>query len=225
MPKPSRASSPRATGVVLAWDDELLLGSRFTHRIDARGVATEVVLAGGRRLDSATLSGLACRLTHLLPLQFATAAEADRDYAAMESQALLLSWLASLRCPVLNRASPRGLAGPVLGALEWSALAAASGLRARRIRTGGREELEAEPVEDPTRILLVVGERVLGDVREDEAAACVSLSRRVGCPVLGVELAGPRGSGPALFCGAEVVPRLGAEGAAAVAELLTGGQL
>lgn len=130
----ARELAARAAGTALVWEDELLLGSRFTHRLGGGEIRTEIVLAGGRRLDSAALRGLACRLTHTLPAQFAAAPGPDRDYAAMESHALLLSWLASLRCPVVNPASPRQLGGPALGLLEWFPLAAASGLRCRRIR-------------------------------------------------------------------------------------------
>lgn len=218
----------------LAWEDELLLGSRFTHRLNEHGVGTEILSAGGRRLDSSSLRGLACRLTQAMPPQFASASQADRDYASMESHALLLSWLASLSCPVVNPASPRSLSGPALGPLEWLPLAAASGLRSRRVCLAppgeppphdGWErlvgELWAEPVGEVAQ-LLVVGERVLGEAGAEERAACVRLARHAGCPLLGVELAADGAAAPRVFCRAETRPALGPEGAAAVAELMTG---
>jgi hypothetical protein len=253
----ARELAARAPGTALIWEDELFLGSRFTHRLGDGDIRTEIVLAGGRRLDSAALRGLVCRLTHTLPAQFAAAPGPDRDYAAMESHALLLSWLASLRCPVVNPASPRQLGGPALGLLEWFPLAAASGLRSRRIRllpsgapppgsgwqavaadlgsastaapigaeSGYAEagaQLWAEPIEGAVAQLLVVGDRVLGGDGGEVAEGCVELARRAACPVLGVHLAAAPDDGPRVFCGAETMPRLGPEGAVAVAELLTG---
>jgi len=251
-----RASAPE---VELVWADELLLDSRFTHRVDEAGVETEIACAGRRRLDSHELFGAACRLRHSLPPQFAGAPDTDREYAAMESYALLLSWLTSLDCPLVNPPSPGGLSGPVLGLLEWLALARASGLRSRRLQLaapgaqpppaewqavtgslaasstatfgvpppeipGEGQELWLEPVEGPAREALVVGERVFGEVTDEEATACVELARRAACPVLGVHLAAPTADGgeTSVFCGAQTLPNLGREGAVAVAELLTG---
>jgi hypothetical protein len=235
----ARELSLRDPDSFLAWEDELFFGSRFTHWLDERGVGTEILCAGGRRLDSSTLRGLACRLTQTMPPQFASAPQADRDYAAMESQALLLSWLASLSCPVVNPVSPRSLTGPALGLLEWLPLAAASGLRSRRVclvPPGARPphdgwelpagefggQLWAEPVGEVAQ-LLVVGERVLGEADAEERRGCVRLARRARCPVLGVRVAAAAdGTGPRVFCAADTRPALGAEGAAALAELMTG---
>jgi hypothetical protein len=58
----------------------------------------------------------------------------------MELFALLLSWLASLPCAVVNPPSPRGLAGAERSPLEWLGLAARCGLptRATRLTTNAR---------------------------------------------------------------------------------------
>jgi len=254
----ARELALRDPGSFIAWEDELLLGSRFTHRLDEGGVGTEILCAGGRRLDSSSLRGLACRLTHTLPPQFAAAPQADRDYAAMESHALLLSWLESLPCPVVNPASPRSLNGPALGLLEWLSLAAASGLRSRRVALAppgapppyegweplagdlgsattalptaangdgadGWGQLWAEPVGEAAE-LLVVGERVLGGASAEETESCARLARRAGCSLLGVHVAAAADGETAarFFCGAETMPPLGPEGAAALADLMTG---
>jgi len=249
----------RDPGSFIAWEDELFLGSRFTHRIDEGGVDTEILCAGGRRLDSTDLRGLVCRLTQAMPPQFAAAPRADRDYAAMESHALLLSWLESLPCPVVNPASPRSLNGPALGLLEWLPLAAASGLPSRRVALAppgappphegwetlagdlgsattalptvtdggdgedGGARLWAEPVGEAAE-LLVVGDRVLGGASSEERRGYARLARRAGCSLLGVHVAAATGEGPParVFCGAETMPRLGPEGAAALAGLITG---
>jgi hypothetical protein len=46
----------------------------------------------------------------------------------MEMYALLLSWLASLPCPVINPASPRGLGAQERSQAEWLLLASQAGL-------------------------------------------------------------------------------------------------
>lgn len=215
----ARALARRAAGVVLVWDDELFLGSHFAHRLGPGGVESELVCADGRRLSSASLRGVANRLTHVLPPQFAGAAAADREYAAMETQALLVSWLSSLACPVVNAASPRGLSGPALGLHEWTARAAAAGLRCSPLAL---DAAAARPPAASLRRLLVVGPRVIGaEVGAGVASACALLARGSGCAVLGVDLAG-EGAEP-VFAAADPVPRLGPEGAEAVAELLAGG--
>jgi hypothetical protein len=58
----------------------------------------------------------------------------------MEIFALLVSWLHSLRCPVANPSSARGLGGSERSLFEWFRLAASCGLPTRRMRftTDGR---------------------------------------------------------------------------------------
>ncbi len=215
----------RADGVVLLWEDDLFLGSRFTHRVGPAGVETSVVCEDGRRLDSSRLRGVASRLTRAMPPQFRAAAAGDREYAAAEAQALTLSWLASLACPVVNPASPRGLSGPLLSRLEWSLLAIRAGLRCSfRVGPGvdPQEPPPASAAEGPARKVLVVGGRLIGEASEEVARACVALARLAVCPVLGIEVAGPlaAGTGETSFRAAETTPALGTVGAAALAELL-----
>lgn len=224
----ARELARRPADVVLLWEDDLFLGSRFTHRLGPRGCETELACEDGRRLDSTGLNGVVCRLTHAAPPQFAAAAAADRDYAGAEAAALLLSWLSGLACPVVNPASPRGLSGPVLSRLEWSLLAARAGLGCSfRVEPGAdpEEPASVDPIDGPARELLVVGPNVLGEASPELARSCVELARTAGCPVLGIAVAGSVSAGPrqTRFLAARTLPPLGAAGAAAVAELLAGG--
>lgn len=208
--------------VALVWAEELLLGSSLTHRLDGEGVATEIELDSGQRLDSEELEGVACRLTHAPVPHFDRAAEVDRRYAAIEAHALLLSWLAGLRCPVVNPVTSRGLAGPNAELPELLTLAASCGLCGRRFRLDTRRDpqLWQEPLDGEPREVLVAGRRVLGAHTAEEATACAELARRLGCPVLGVRLAASAAGDEQLFYGVDPLPQLGAEGAVAVADLL-----
>jgi hypothetical protein len=216
-----RAGAP---AVALVWAEELLLDSSLTHRLGGEGVVTEIELASGQRLDSGELAGLACRLTHAPVPHFDRGEEVERRYAALEAHALLLSWLAGLRCPVVNPVTSRGLPGPDPEPPELLTLATACGLRGRRFQLDTRAEpqLRLEPLEGDPREVLVAGRRVLGALTAEEAVACAELARRLNCPVLEVRLAASAEGGEQVVCGVDPLPQLGSEGAAAVADLLAG---
>jgi hypothetical protein len=112
--------------------EELMLSARWRHALTDEDVSTHIRLASGRQLDTASLDAVLNRIRYVQPPLFRR--PTDRSYAVMELFALLLSWLASLRCPVVNAASPRGLAGAERSQPEWLRLAAAAGLRTRRLR-------------------------------------------------------------------------------------------
>lgn len=133
--------------VRLVTDAELAMGARVRHRppggpprpagpadpvgppapADPVG-ADRVVLPDGTALGAETVRVVYNRLPGLAPPQFDRARPADRDYAAMEASAWLVSWLAGLGDRVVNRPSPRGAAGPDLGPLEALARAQRAGL-------------------------------------------------------------------------------------------------
>jgi len=210
--------------VALVWAEELLLGSSFNHSVSEVGAMTEIELASGQRLVSGELEGVACRLTHAPVPHFERAAEADRRYAAIEAHALLISWLAGLHCAVVNPVTSRGLSGPSLEPPELLSLAAACGLRGRRLRLDSRADpqLLQEPLAEEPRMVLVAGEMVFDALTTDESVACAELAHRLGCPVLGVQFATSAESDDQLFCGVDPLPRLGPEGAMAVADLMVG---
>ncbi|HEX5715735.1 MAG TPA: hypothetical protein VF179_06225 [Thermoanaerobaculia bacterium] len=120
--------------VRLLTGDELALGARWTLRQDGPHVRTEIRFADGVVLSSSEVGAVFNRLRFLAAPQLEGADPADREYAVMEVHALLLSWLASLACPVINRASPRHLGGDGTGAAEWLLLAGRAGLAARGMR-------------------------------------------------------------------------------------------
>ncbi|HEX6780983.1 MAG TPA: hypothetical protein VF125_03025 [Solirubrobacterales bacterium] len=213
-----------ATRVALVRGEELLLGSRLTHRLGEAGAVTEIELADGRRLDSGELAGLACRLTHAPVPHFDRGEEVERRYAALEAHALLLSWLAGLRCPVVNPVTSRGLPGACPELPELFTLAASCGLRGRgfRLDTRAEPQLRLEPLDGEPREVLVAGRRVLGALGAEEAVACAELARRLNCPVLGIGLGASAQGGEPVLCGVDPLPRLGGEGAAAVADLIAG---
>jgi hypothetical protein len=120
--------------------EELVLAPSWAHVIDEAGVRTRIHLANGEVIGDPQPVAVFNRLRFAAAIQFDGAATADREYATMELHALLLSWLASLPCPVVNRPSPRGLGGDDRTTLEWLRIASRAGLpvRAMRATTDGR---------------------------------------------------------------------------------------
>ena len=118
--------------------EELALAAAWSHRQDGRRVHTLIELADGRRIDSDAIAAVLNRARYTPAPPFP--AHRDREYAVMEIFALLVSWLCSLRCPIANPASARGLAGSERSLLEWLRLASSCRLPTRRMRftTNGR---------------------------------------------------------------------------------------
>jgi hypothetical protein len=114
--------------VELRSPEELLCASCWDHRVSAAGVKTEIRMADGSLLAGNAPSVIFNRIGFVDPPQFLTAAPVDRDYARMEMFALLLSWLTSPGCPVINRPAPNVLAGGVYRPPMWFRLAQISGL-------------------------------------------------------------------------------------------------
>ena len=93
----------------------------------------------------------------------------DRDYASQELTAFCLSWLYALPPPVLNRATPQGLAGPWRHRSEWLWLAACAGLPTplyRETSEDPRDERDGQgrlvPSDTPVQTVFVVADQVVG---------------------------------------------------------------
>src|SRR5262245_49828372 len=91
-------------------------------------------VAGGRPVETAAISGVLTRLPRVAEADLAHVVAADRAYAAAEMTAFLLSWLAALTCPVLNRPTPGCLSGPSWWPEQWAAAAARVGIPTRPMR-------------------------------------------------------------------------------------------
>jgi hypothetical protein len=114
--------------------DDLALNARWTLRQDGSRVRSEMHLPDGSRLSSGEFTAIFNRLRFATVPQFTEAGAADREYAVMEMHAFLLSWLAGLKCLVINAPSPRSLGGEMRGTGEWLLLAGRVGLPSRRMR-------------------------------------------------------------------------------------------
>jgi hypothetical protein len=135
--------------VLAATPEELALAPRWSHRLDGARVSTRIELRGGAAIDGEELCVVLNRMRGVWPPQFAGASVEDQQYAAMETFALWLSWLASLRCPVVNPVTSRGFSEPGWHPLTWQLWASRAGLPARELlltTSTRRSKAAARPV-------------------------------------------------------------------------------
>ena len=94
----------------------------------------DTVILSKRQVPSRAITGILTRLPcvceqdvahHLVP--------EDRAYVASEMTAFLLSWLAGLGCPLLNRPTPTCLSGPGWRVERWVHLAGRLGIPVRPV--------------------------------------------------------------------------------------------
>jgi hypothetical protein len=121
--------------------------------------------------------------------------EADRLYAQQEWTALHMSWLASLRAPVLNLPVVQGLGGAWRHPSEWAWLAAQAGLDTGVYAQGAPAPAPAMPTTSAgglqpivSTVIAIDGRGINAHVSEDVADACGRLGVLARTRVLGVDL-------------------------------------
>ena len=121
-------------------DKELSVGTGWSYTHDNNITRTTLRLRDGRCVTSDDITAVFNRLRYLDSANFVTFDVRDREYGVGEMFALLLSWLTSLRCPVVNRAGVRGFSYSNRTILEWFKLAGEVGLptRAAHFTTNAR---------------------------------------------------------------------------------------
>lgn len=120
------------TGSVDLVSDTDLGRATWVHRQDEAGTTSRIDLEDGRTLTHDGYALVFNRLRSVFPDRFAAADEADRLYAGAETNALVLSWLASFACPVVSGPAPPALS-PLLPSLPGLfAVAGWAGLPTRR---------------------------------------------------------------------------------------------
>ena len=190
--------------VRLVSGQELATATVWEHRVHGRGVCTWLRFADGTELADTQLRGVLNRLGGFY--QPPGQSSDDGEYAACEWNALVLSWLAFLPSPVLNRPSADGGLGGYRSLGGWRHLAHRAGLPIVPLSQSNlSESVEGgwdADVGKPLTVFAVAGDVVAGcDGGGDAAieAGCARLSRLVGDAVLAVHFTDLPGQGMA-FC-------------------------
>jgi hypothetical protein len=159
----------------MAWiQPEHLALTAWSHRVDEAGHAsTRIELPDGRVIHDADIAVVWNRALTLPQPRFRHSPAKDRDYAAAELQALVVSWLAGLRERAVPDARLWPLLAPQPGAAHWRAVARRCGLA-----------IDADADATPLRQVLVAGPHAVGAADELQAARCVDAAHALSLPVL-----------------------------------------
>lgn len=207
----ARVAATRHGGGVLLLDPEQLgLARRWVHRVAPDGTASgEVVLGDGVRLEDRDIACVLNRADAVPVPRFGASTAKDREFAAMEIQALVASWLTGLGGRVVDPPAGSG-PGQVRRRRQWLALAHEAGLpvamsalatsarlpsavRWRRwahpVPAGerhlGRRPVEVEqPLDGPGGEVLVVGDQARGTLAGRYGERCLTLARAAGSRLL-----------------------------------------
>ena len=126
-------------------------------------------MINGRVVNTDEIEGVVTRLPYVQEDELRVISAEDRPFVASEIHAFLVSWLSSLRCPVLNAPTPACLCGPNWRLEEWLHAAAMLGIPVLSTNhRGGNISLAVPNIMTQTYIaeLTVVGPRFFGCVNE-----------------------------------------------------------
>jgi hypothetical protein len=171
-----------ASDLASRWPDTRLMTPRdlstrgWSH--SHRGEREEQAVVGGEVVPVGEISAVYTRLHGVTENDLPSIVKDDRRYVAAEMTAFLLSWLSSLTCPVVNRPSPLGLAGPNLRWEAWISRASGAGIPVRPVSRGSDGYRESE-LQDPLT-LSVVGSRTIGQATNELKSSAVRLAHAAG---------------------------------------------
>jgi hypothetical protein len=175
-----------ATDLVKRWPDARLMTPRDLARPgwshSHGGVQEERAVLDGAIVPVGEVSVVYTRLSGVTENDLPMIAPDDRRYVAAEMTAFLLSWLSSLACPVVNRPSPLGLAGPNLRPEAWVTLACGEGIPVRSV-SRGTDGYQESDLRDSIHVT-VVGARWIGEATDELGDRAVRLARAAGVDIL-----------------------------------------
>jgi hypothetical protein len=145
-------------------------------------------IASGARIETRRLQGVLTRLAWIDARELEQIAAAEREYVGAEMTAFLLSWIAALSCPVLNRPSTTSLCGPGWSAAEWQMAACRVGLLSLPGRIGNGWATQDNPDAIQTTKLTVIGNEVLGGAPSSVVDRVLRLARLAAVELVAVHL-------------------------------------
>jgi len=214
--------------------DEIILAPQWAHRLEGARVESVLTLHDGTMIHSDAIGVVFNRLRYVDMPHFAVASAVDREYAVMEMFALLLSWLAALRCPVISPVSPQGLGGPSYTSLAWQYLASKSGLPTARVRLtssvrrypmpgliaysmgpaapGNVPAWLVDPPGEQRSCAFVVGDQVFGGIPAEFIEPCLKLASLSGIEILLIHFVWSVSRASWVFSGVDPCPAMANEG-------------
>jgi hypothetical protein len=149
---------------------------------------------GGQVVDVHQIRGVLIRMPCVFEQELTHIIAPDRAYVAAEMNAFLISWLSTLKCPVLNQPTPTYLLGPAWRSQQWVYAAAQLGIRVRPILQQISLTIECLPPPDQDGIAVtVVGDRCIGLVDPALATQAKRLARAANVDLLMARFSGSDG--------------------------------
>lgn len=121
---------------VLTCDDLVRRPIRLLHP----ALQDSTISVGDRTVVLREIRAVLNLLPAVLPNELVMYPPAERTYQAAELRALLTYFLSALPCPVVNRATPLHLTGPVQNPAAWLAIAYRLGIPTSRLRAGAGQD-------------------------------------------------------------------------------------
>jgi hypothetical protein len=154
--------------------------SRAGWSCTSRNPAHSQCVIQGVRHNASEIRGVLVRSPAVTASDLPHIAPSDCSYVAAEMTAFLVYWLSALRCPVVNRPTPRSLCGPGWYPEHWTHYAARAGLHVRpmnrSINLTSIDHPSWSPHSGPFTELTVVGEASFGNASTDLAAKARELA-------------------------------------------------
>jgi hypothetical protein len=187
----------RAAGIgplTVITDETLSTAVRWEHRVGSGGSTVSFTTPGGATLTDGAIRGVVNRLIAPPQQILNCVAPADRDYALQEMTAFHLSWIHALRCPVLNRPTPQGLAGRWFHGSEAAIMANAAGFATPAYKQSDTDGAEAgygslAPPDAALSQVVVLDDEVFGaNLPPRVRDQCTSFARLSQTRLLGIDL-------------------------------------
>jgi hypothetical protein len=138
--------------------------------------ASTFVIAG-QTYPATAIIGWLTRHPAIFPVDLPHIAESDRGFVASEMNAFLVYWLSTLCCPVLNRPTPRTLAGPGWDLEHWVHNASKLGIQTQNLERSIKVSVSNPTPNDPSDFdLVVIGERCFGEANSSLSEKVVALA-------------------------------------------------
>lgn len=168
----------------------------WRHYLDPNQESTAVI--SGKVVKKGDIDGVLTRLPFVPEDELTAISPEDRPFVTSEMHAFLVSWLSSLRCPVLNPPTPACLCGPNWRLEEWLHTAAKLGIPVSS--TNNRTDRASQDVpssvnQHHTVSLTIVGDHSIGSVAESLKIQARELADEANVDLLRVSFTGrERGS-------------------------------
>lgn len=207
--------------------DEILTSKNFTLELVDGQYTSCIELQNGRQIDSRAVQAVINRVNALPSLFKTTFKQEDAGYVYQEWQAILLSWLHSMRAAILfNQPTPTGLAGEQFNTQEWMLMAARAGLLVLPYEQSHAEgEKWYRPATATTATVSLICfdgdvfyEGQPANIPKAIKQAAISLQQAAGVPMIGVQLLAAQNNW--YFAGATTNPVL-LNGSTALADAIT----